>query len=105
MATVSCAPSHESDPMADNAPRRFTQFSLRSLLVLTLFVAAFFAGMATERRRAERAIEVARKEAEAAREAERLARMNESLTRQRDLARILYESAFKTVVVEPSGKQ
>jgi hypothetical protein len=42
--------------MATLRARRRLQFGLRSLFVLTLIVAAFFAGIATERRRGESAI-------------------------------------------------
>ena len=55
-----------------NPRRRWFQVSLKSLFILTLVVAAYFAGMATMMRRADEAIlaeEKARKRAEAAEQA------------------------------------
>jgi translation initiation factor 2B subunit (eIF-2B alpha/beta/delta family) len=66
------------------------QFSLKTLFVLMLVVAAYFAGMVTEKRRAEKALQQARQEAEAAiqasRQVEEQAKLAEA--RARDVAKV-----------------
>src|SRR5437867_11235128 len=68
------------DPMTHQAPRRWLRFSLRSLFVLVLVVAAYFAGWRsatwTAEREKEEAVRKAVEELQAARE--RMAQESES---------------------------
>ena len=55
--------------------RRWLQFSLRTLLIVMVFAAGYFAGLGAMLRRVQRQTEKAIRAEQVAREAERLARM------------------------------
>lgn len=71
---------------AQESPRRWLQFSLKSIFVLMLVVAAFFGGMAVQRRQMEQALA-----------AEELVRANE----QREVLQFFLQQAVSTSPANP----
>jgi hypothetical protein len=82
-------------------PRRWLQLSLRSLLFLTLLVAAYFAGVATMMRRVERAERAVRDAQQETQHQAELTRLNELLVRQSLDQSLLEAQRLRALLARP----